>query len=348
MRRQVQWGFWSLLALAGSAQAAEPVPDPLLPVATGEAGSSRDIRGVLHARDQAMLSSELAGRILEMPFAEGQPFKKGDVLVRFDCSAYQAQLNAAQAGVRAASEELSHNRQLAALNSVGRYEVALAEARQAEAQAQAQVYQVQVRRCGVQAPYDGQVVQRKAQPFESVASGAPLLEIVDNRSLEIRLLPTNFSKAYNDYLGCTAKLLPVNYDQVKQATLGFPGGGAELDDTTRAKLDIILQLVKADPSINRFSLDGYSDNSGNRLSNRDLSRRRALAVEEYLKANGIGEEQITVRFYGEQYPLVPNTSAANREKNRRVTLHLSRETAPSKPPEPAVPAPTPPAAAGTS
>lgn len=167
-------------------------------------------------------------------------------------------------------------------------------------------------------------------------------------SLEIRLLPTNFSKAYNDYLGCTAKLLPVNYDQVKQATLGFPGGGAELDDTTRAKLDIILQLVKADPSINRFSLDGYSDNSGNRLSNRDLSRRRALAVEEYLKANGIGEEQITVRFYGEQYPLVPNTSAANREKNRRVTLHLSRETAASKPTEPAAPAPTPPAAAGTS
>ena len=34
----------------------------------------------------------------------------------------------------------------------------------------------------------GQVVQRKAQPFESVASGAALLEIVDNRSLEIRLL----------------------------------------------------------------------------------------------------------------------------------------------------------------
>jgi RND family efflux transporter MFP subunit len=188
MRRQVVLGISGMLALAVGAQAAEPVPDPLLPVTVGDAGGSRDVRGVLHAREQAMLSSELAGRILEMPFAEGQSFKKGDVLARFDCSAYQAQLNAAQAGVRAASEELSHNRQLAALNSVGRYEVALAEAKQAEAQAQAQVYQVQVRRCGVQAPYDGQVVQRKAQPFESVASGVPLLEIVDNRSLEIRLL----------------------------------------------------------------------------------------------------------------------------------------------------------------
>ncbi|PJI47500.1 MAG: efflux transporter periplasmic adaptor subunit [Pseudomonas sp.] len=190
MRRQVAWGIWGMLALAVGVQAAEPLTDPLLPVTEGGPGATvgRDVRGVLYARGQAMLSSELAGRILEMPFAEGQAFKKGDVLVRFDCSAYQAQLNAAQAGVRAAAEELSHNRKLASLNSVGRYEVALAEAKQAEAQAQAQVYQVQVRRCGVQAPYDGQVVQRKAQPFESVASGAPLLEIVDNRSLEIRLL----------------------------------------------------------------------------------------------------------------------------------------------------------------
>lgn len=191
MVRDVCWTAMLAVGFVGSLQAAqEPVADPLLPVAAPStaAADAREVRGVLHAREQAMLSSELAGRILEMPFSEGQAFHKGDVLVRFDCSAYQAQLNAAQAGVRAASEELAHNRQLASLNSVGRFEVALAEAKQAEAQAQAQVYQVQVRRCAVQAPYDGQVVQRKAQPFESVASGAPLLEIVDNRSLEVRLL----------------------------------------------------------------------------------------------------------------------------------------------------------------
>lgn len=189
MRSSKWWMGAVAVLVAGSVQAAEPLADPLAAMPAGDAAASkRDVRGVLHAREQAMLSSELAGRILEMPFSEGQAFHKGDVLVRFDCSAYQAQANAAQAAVRAASEELAHNRQLASLNSVGRFEVALAEAKQAEAQAQAQVYQVQVRRCTVQAPYDGQVVQRKAQPFESVASGAALLEIVDNRSLEIRLL----------------------------------------------------------------------------------------------------------------------------------------------------------------
>ncbi|MCP1649857.1 efflux RND transporter periplasmic adaptor subunit [Pseudomonas nitroreducens] len=188
MHKGIWLGLGLSLAVVGVAGAVEPAQDDPLLASPASAGGASDVRGILRARDQAMLSSELAGRILEMPFAEGQSFRKGDVLVRFDCSAYQAQLSAAQAGAKAASEQLAHNRQLAALNSVGRFEVALAEAKLSEAQAQAQVYQVQVRRCSLVAPFDGQVVQRKAQPFESVAGGAPLLEIVDNRSLEIRLL----------------------------------------------------------------------------------------------------------------------------------------------------------------
>lgn len=90
--------------------------------------SPSEARGVLRAQDQAVLASELAGRIVDLPAREGETFKKGDTLARFDCSAYQAQLNASQAASRGASEELAHNRQLAALNSVGRFEVARAEA----------------------------------------------------------------------------------------------------------------------------------------------------------------------------------------------------------------------------
>ncbi|WP_146224918.1 OmpA family protein [Aquipseudomonas alcaligenes] len=163
-------------------------------------------------------------------------------------------------------------------------------------------------------------------------------------SLEVRLLPVRFNQAYNDYLKCTAGLLPVNFDQIRQTQLDFPSG-ATLEPLAQAKLDIILDFIKADPSVNRIQLDGHSDNSGNRLSNRDLSRRRALAVEEYLKANGIPAEQIVVRFHGERYPLVPNNSEANRAKNRRVTMTLSREPVPEPAPEPAPPAATEPAPA---
>lgn len=164
--------------------------DPLLTtdIDTQAVATERQARGVLRARDQAVLASELAGRITEMPYAEGQHFRKDEVLVRFDCGAYQAQLNAVQAAAQAAREELAHKKQLAALNSVGRFEVNLAEARRAQAEAEAQVYRVQVKRCSVTAPFDGQVVQRRVQPHESVATGTPILEVVDNRTLEIHLL----------------------------------------------------------------------------------------------------------------------------------------------------------------
>lgn len=150
-------------------------------------------------------------------------------------------------------------------------------------------------------------------------------QALGGETLEVRLLPVRFNKAYEDYLGCTAKLLPVNYDQVRRTEVGFPGGGVDLEEAAKARLDVILDFIAEDPSINRIFLDGHSDNSGNRLINRDLSRRRALAVAEYLKAKGFAEEQITVRFHGESYPKVANSNQANRALNRRVTIRLERE-----------------------
>jgi len=168
------------------------------------------------------------------------------------------------------------------------------------------------------------------------------------RPMEVRVLPVSFAKAYSDYQVCASKLLPMNYDQVRQTQVGFPGGGTDLDASARARLDVILDYMKADPTVNHIELNGHSDNSGNRLTNRDLSRRRALAVADYFKAHGLTEEQITVRFHGEQYPLVKNNSAANRARNRRVNIELDRVAVVEKPVEkpaervaPAAPAPAP-------
>lgn len=155
----------------------------------------------------------------------------------------------------------------------------------------------------------------------------------DGRVSEVRLLPVKFTKAFADYQGCVAKLLPQNFEQVKQSQIGFPGGGIELDAAAKAKLQVMVEYMKADPTVNHIELDGHSDNGGNRLANRDLSRRRALAVMDFFKANGIQESQITLRFHGERYPLASNSSNANRAKNRRVNVHLAR-VAPTEQPAP--------------
>lgn len=153
------------------------------------------------------------------------------------------------------------------------------------------------------------------------------------RVMEVRVLPVSFAKAYSDYQACSGKLLAMNYDQVRQTQVGFPGGGIDLDASAKARLDVILDYLKADPTVNHIELNGHSDNSGNRLTNRDSSRRRALAVADYLKANGIPEDRIVVRFHGERYPLVKNNSAANRARNRRVNIELDRVAAVEKPVE---------------
>ncbi|KQQ64128.1 hypothetical protein ASF66_07425 [Pseudomonas sp. Leaf129] len=145
--------------------------------------------------------------------------------------------------------------------------------------------------------------------------------------VEIRLLSARFGQAFGEYQACAAKLLPMNYDQIRLSEVGFPRG-LELDAPAKARLDKLLAFMKADPSVNHVQLDGHSDNSGNRLVNRDLSRRRALAVQDYLLAHGMSESQITLRFHGESYPLVANSNAANRARNRRVSIELARVEAP--------------------
>ncbi|RDS89045.1 efflux RND transporter periplasmic adaptor subunit [Pseudomonas fluorescens] len=233
-------GFSFLLGVAQVAMAEEPLLDHSPP--SVEAGFAGDARGVLRARDQAMLASELSGRIVDLPFSEGESFKKGDTLARFDCSAYQAQLNAASAASRGAGEELAHNKQLAALNSVGRFEVARAEAKLTETQAQSQVYQVQVKRCSVLAPYDGQVVQRKVQRYESVSAGAPLLEIVDNRSLEIHLLvPSRWMGKLKP--GQTFSFTPDETGQAFSATVKRLG--ARIDEGSQTLL-LVASMPKAE------------------------------------------------------------------------------------------------------
>lgn len=66
-------GFIGILGVAQLAMAEDPLLDHS-PATTASADS--EARGVLRARDQAMLASELSGRIVELPFSEGETFKK--------------------------------------------------------------------------------------------------------------------------------------------------------------------------------------------------------------------------------------------------------------------------------
>jgi outer membrane protein OmpA-like peptidoglycan-associated protein len=71
-------------------------------------------------------------------------------------------------------------------------------------------------------------------------------------------------------------------------------------------------------------LNGHTDSDGAEDTNLQLSMHRALAVKQYLIINrSVDPNRLIVYGYGEGMPLRPNTSAANKQLNRRVEIVVS-------------------------
>ncbi len=75
------------------------------------------VRGLLKPLHEATLSSEVLAKVTEIPFTEGKRFKKGDVLVRFDCARYKAELAATQAEFSARKKTSDNNAELSYMDS---------------------------------------------------------------------------------------------------------------------------------------------------------------------------------------------------------------------------------------
>lgn len=67
-------------------------------------------------------------------------------------------------------------------------------------------------------------------------------------------------------------------------------------------------------------VEGHSDDRGDEVYNALLSANRAKNVADLFIAFGIGSTQVSYKGWGKDKPLVPNTSEANRAKNRRVEI----------------------------
>lgn len=74
----------------------------------------------------------------------------------------------------------------------------------------------------------------------------------------------------------------------------------------------------------RIILKGHTDSIGTERYNQDLSLKRAREVRKFLVSKFvIPPSTITTAGYGETMPLVPNTTSANRQINRRVEIRLA-------------------------
>lgn len=143
----------------------------------------------LNALSRVQLSSELAARLTQVHVRAGDRFTKGDLLARFDCTELKAELEGAESQRVLARRQLDANISLRQLGgNISELEMVQSEAQLAEATANAKILKHRNGYCDVRAPFDGFVVSRSVEPHQRVDVGAPLLELVDNRGLEVEAI----------------------------------------------------------------------------------------------------------------------------------------------------------------
>jgi outer membrane protein OmpA-like peptidoglycan-associated protein len=104
----------------------------------------------------------------------------------------------------------------------------------------------------------------------------------------------------------------------------FQSGKDVIKNTSFPILDEIVKIMKENPNY-LLIINGHTDNVGKPESNLTLSEKRANAVKNYLLKGGVEESRLTAQGFGDTKPLVENTTAENKAKNRRVEFIVKFE-----------------------
>lgn len=148
----------------------------------------QEIRAQLLPRRYTTIAAEIGAKVSRLPVPEGGAFRAGQLLVSFDCSLQQAQLQKAQAELSGAQQTHKTNERLAELNSVGQLELDLSKAALGKAKAEVGANQAVLSKCSIAAPYSGRVAEQKVREQQYVQPGQALLDILDDSVLELEFL----------------------------------------------------------------------------------------------------------------------------------------------------------------
>lgn len=100
-------------------------------------------------------------------------------------------------------------------------------------------------------------------------------------------------------------------------SIHFAPASAKFREDSFATLTRLAHTTKRCPET-RIEIAGHTDSDGSRKFNEFLSLRRARSVVKYLTDKGVGKDRLSAIGYGEARPVMPNTSKANKARNRRI------------------------------
>jgi membrane fusion protein (multidrug efflux system) len=172
-------------------------PEDLLTISTNALASGPSITGSIEPERRADLRAEVPAVVLAVLKENGDPVKRGDLLVRLDQTAIRDSLTAAEASARAADQayeqaerqfqRMATLRQTGVVSTQQLEDVEIrrntAQSDRAAARTRVVTARQQLARTEVRAPFDGIVSDRKVSAGDTAAIGKELLKVIDPSSL---------------------------------------------------------------------------------------------------------------------------------------------------------------------
>jgi OOP family OmpA-OmpF porin len=126
--------------------------------------------------------------------------------------------------------------------------------------------------------------------------------------------------------GCPVKqkqlvVLKIDKIEILQKVF-FKTGKATIQKRSFALLNQVAAVLKSHPDIAHVQVEGHTDNVGKPAKNQLLSQARADSVKLYLADQGVEEDRLIAKGFGQDRPIQPNTTATGRAANRRVEFNI--------------------------
>jgi len=171
------------------AQAGGPpfIPVNMMKVAATPVSNTVNAVGALIAEDSVVLRPEIDGRIDRLLFSEGQPVKKGALLVTLDSADQRARVAAAQADLKLAESRYKRSEELVAQNFISKQALDEARANLDILHARLRQEQVALDKTMLRAPFAALVGLRQVSPGAYVSKGDDIvrLDALGNLKLEV-------------------------------------------------------------------------------------------------------------------------------------------------------------------
>lgn len=161
------------------AQAGGPpfIPVNMMTVAATPVSNTVNAVGALIAEDSVVLRPEIDGRIEKLLFREGQPVKKGAVLVTLDSAEQRARVSAAHADVKLAESRYRRSEELVAQNFISKQALDEARANLDILRARLRQEQVALDKTVIRAPFAAVAGLRQVSPGAYVGKGDDLVRL---------------------------------------------------------------------------------------------------------------------------------------------------------------------------